>query len=100
MRYIIDGNKAVNRPVLETDSFLIQSLGPFKLDMNGNIMFEVVSVPFGHWIGSNHRRTMKLGHFKKPESYYKRRNTPKHLRIKNGNSVNSGGNSTATVLTV
>lgn len=84
MRFVIDGTRVVFGPLRETNPYLIQQYGPFKLDENGNIQFAHQAQSFGHWIGSNHRRTMKVGHYGKPVEYYKRRNTPKHLRGKFG----------------
>lgn len=92
MRYIIDGHKPVYGPVLETDPMTIQQYGPYKLDDSGQIMFETKLIPFGHFIGPNSQPLKRLGHYKKPVKYYKRRNVPKHLRgCIESNSSNSSG---------
>jgi hypothetical protein len=87
MRYIIDGQRPVVAPKRETDSYKIQESGPFVLDDNGQIVFETQLQAFGHWIGSNKQPLKRVGHYGKPEKYYKRRNIPKHLRVKHGSIV-------------
>lgn len=94
MRYIIDGRRPVYGPVMETDPLTIQQYGPYKLDEAGQIVFETKVVPFGHWIGSNKQPLKRVGHYKKPESYYKRRNTPKHLRVPFESIADSTGRNT------
>lgn len=83
MRFIVDGHKPVLGPVAETDPYRIQMYGPWVVEFTTGeprLLLKISARPFGHWIGSNNRRTLRLGHYKKPESYYRRRNIPKGLR--------------------